>query len=95
MEPQQHKGLAHEATTGRTLGLNSVALREYPPEEWRITAQLVRLIGRAQTWQSAVEASDALGHIQRMAKSMRDEAAGDAMSDAMKQAGVSASGNLR
>ena len=47
--------------------------REYPPEEWRITGELIRQIGKATTWQRVVEAGDALMAVSRMAKSMRDE----------------------
>lgn len=53
--------------------INSSAGREYPPEEWRITGELIRQIGRAQTWQRVVEAGDALLHVGIMAKSMQAE----------------------
>lgn len=51
----------------------SSAASNYPPEEWQITRQLVRMIGNAPTWQNIVEASDALFHVQLMAKSLRSE----------------------
>ena len=52
--------------------LNSSA-QEYPPDEWRITGELIRQIGAATTWQRIVEAGGALMTVSRMARSMRDE----------------------
>lgn len=53
--------------------LNSSAARDYPPEEWRITGELIRQIAKATTWQRVVEAGDALLHVGIMAQSMRSE----------------------
>lgn len=52
--------------------LNSSA-REYPPDEWRISGELIRQIAAATTWQRVIEAGDALMTVSRIARSMRDE----------------------
>lgn len=49
------------------------AEREYPPDEWRISGELIRQIAAASTWQRVVEAGDALMTVSRIARSIRDE----------------------
>lgn len=60
-------------TTPAAVGFSNSSEREYPPDEWRITGELIRQIGNATTWQRIVEAGDALMTVSRIAKSMRDE----------------------
>ncbi len=55
------------------VGFSNSSERDYPPEEWRITGELIRQIAAAQTWQRIVEASDALMAVSRFAKGMRDD----------------------
>lgn len=52
--------------------LNSSA-QENSPEEWRISGELIRQIGRATTWQRVIEAGDALMTVSRIASNMRSE----------------------
>lgn len=59
-----------EAAAGTS---SDAATRDYPPEEWRITGELIRQIAKAQTWQRVVEAGDALMHVERMAASLRSD----------------------
>jgi hypothetical protein len=69
--------------------------KDYPPDEWRITRQLVRMIGSAKTWQDMVEASDALFQVELRAKQMRDEVKGtDDSGPNQACVGVAASGDF-